>query len=102
MSVSSLTASDRAASLPELIASGWTITPDRDAISKKYKFKDFIDAFSFMTKSAFFAEKMNHHPEWSNIYNTVDVVLSTHDCGGLSNLDVFLARLMDNEYDKVK
>jgi 4a-hydroxytetrahydrobiopterin dehydratase len=60
-----------------------------------FKFENFIDAFGFMSKAALVAEKMDHHPEWFNVYNRVDVTLSTHDCGGLSSLDVELASKMD-------
>lgn len=74
---------------------GWKLLSDRDAIKKTYKFDNFIDAFSFMTRCALIAEKMNHHPEWFNCYSTVDVTLSTHDCKGLSNLDIQLAKEMD-------
>jgi 4a-hydroxytetrahydrobiopterin dehydratase len=74
---------------------GWSETPGRDAIAKKFVFKDFSAAFGFMTRAALAAEKMDHHPEWSNVYKTVDVTLSTHDAGGLTDLDVALAEAMD-------
>ena len=79
----------------ELIASGWKMAEDRDAIVKTYRFKTFVDAFGWMTRVAIWAEKMGHHPEWFNVYNQVDVVLTTHDTGGLSALDFKLARKMD-------
>ena len=75
--------------------SGWTAAPSRDAIRKKYQFKDFREAFAFMTKVAEFADKTDHHPEWSNVYNRVDVELTTHDSGGVTELDVQLALFMD-------
>ena len=68
---------------------------DRDAIFKQFKFKSFVDAFSWMTAAAIYAEKMNHHPEWSNVYNRVEVTLTTHDVDGLSILDITLAQKMD-------
>lgn len=64
-------------------------------IHQTFKFKDFIAAFSFMTKVAIVAEKMNHHPEWSNVYNTVNITLTTHDSGGITNLDLELAKKID-------
>lgn len=74
---------------------GWSETAGRDAISKKFVFKDFNQAFGFMTRAALVAEKMDHHPEWSNVYKTVEVTLSTHDAGGLTELDIKLAETMD-------
>jgi 4a-hydroxytetrahydrobiopterin dehydratase len=74
---------------------GWTETPGRDAIAKTYKFKNFSEAFAFMTRVALKAEQMDHHPEWSNVYNTVEVVLTTHDANGLTQRDIDLARAMD-------
>jgi 4a-hydroxytetrahydrobiopterin dehydratase len=75
--------------------SGWSAADGRDAITKSYKFKDFNEAFGFMTRVALAAEKLDHHPEWSNVYNRVDVTLATHDAGGVTALDVALARMMD-------
>ncbi|MBE9554214.1 MAG: 4a-hydroxytetrahydrobiopterin dehydratase [Proteobacteria bacterium] len=83
----------RRAALAEL--TGWTALEGRDAISRSYKFKTFNEAFGFMTRVALKAERMNHHPEWFNVYNRVEVTLITHDCGGLSALDVTLAKFMD-------
>jgi 4a-hydroxytetrahydrobiopterin dehydratase len=74
---------------------GWSEVPGRDAIARKFTFKDFNEAFGFMARAALVAEKMDHHPEWSNVYKTVDVTLSTHDAGGLTELDVKLAEAMD-------
>jgi 4a-hydroxytetrahydrobiopterin dehydratase len=74
---------------------GWSEMPDRDAITKKFVFRNFNEAFGFMTRAALVAEKMDHHPEWLNVYKTVDVTLSTHDAGGLTELDVKLAAAMD-------
>lgn len=74
---------------------GWSDVPGRDAITKKFTFKDFTEAFGFMTRVALTAEKMDHHPEWFNVYKTVEVTLSTHDAGGVTDLDVKLAEAMD-------
>lgn len=90
-----LTEAERKAALPALGESGWGAVPDRDAIRKIWKFKGFSEAWGFMSRVALAAEKGNHHPEWSNVYNVVDVTLSTHDCHGLSALDIDLARKMD-------
>ena len=81
--------------LPILGATGWGAVPGRDALRKIWKFKNFSEAWGFMTRAALVAEKINHHPEWSNVYNVVDVTLSTHDCHGLSQLDIDLALKMD-------
>jgi 4a-hydroxytetrahydrobiopterin dehydratase len=74
---------------------GWSEVPGRDAITKKFVFGDFNQAFGFMSRAALVAEKMDHHPEWFNVYNTVEVTLSTHDVGGLTDRDVKLAEAMD-------
>ncbi|HML08217.1 MAG TPA: 4a-hydroxytetrahydrobiopterin dehydratase [Xanthobacteraceae bacterium] len=74
---------------------GWSEVAGRDAISKKFVFADFNAAFGFMARVALVAEKLDHHPEWSNVYRTVEVTLSTHDAGGLTELDVRLADAMD-------
>ena len=74
---------------------GWSDVDGRDAIRKKFVFADFNAAFGFMTRAALVAEKMDHHPEWSNVYKTVEVTLSTHDAGGLTELDVKLAEAVD-------
>ena len=78
-----------------LLANGWALTEGRDALEKTFTFANFIDAFGWMTRAAIVAEKMNHHPEWFNVYKTVRVTLTTHDAGGLSDLDVTLAKAMD-------
>ncbi len=75
--------------------SGWTPTPGRDAIQKTFRFKDFKQAFAFMTRVALKAEQMDHHPEWFNVYNRVEVTLATHDAGGVTGLDVALAKYCD-------
>ncbi|WNK00394.1 4a-hydroxytetrahydrobiopterin dehydratase [Thalassospiraceae bacterium LMO-JJ14] len=73
----------------------WTEVEGRDAIQRTFKFKNFNQAFGFMSRVAMQAEKMDHHPEWFNVYATVEVTLSTHDAGGLTELDVKLAKFMD-------
>ncbi len=88
-----LTHPERAAALVQL--PGWHPVHGRDAILKKFKYKDFSEAFAFMTRAALVAEKLDHHPEWSNIYNKVDVILSTHDAGGLTALDIKLAEALN-------
>ena len=82
--------------LNPLLATGWEVVEGRDAIAKTFVFDNFVDAFGWMTRAAFWAEKWNHHPEWRNAYKTVDVVLTTHDVEGLSALDAKLARKMDS------
>jgi 4a-hydroxytetrahydrobiopterin dehydratase len=74
---------------------GWSEVDGRDAIAKTFTFKDFNQAFGFMTRAALVAEKMDHHPEWFNVYKTVQVTLATHDAGGVTELDVKLAETMD-------
>src|SRR5947209_686079 len=88
-----LAAKPRKAALAKL--RGWHEVKDRDAITKKFVFADFNEAFGFMTRVALVAEKMEHHPEWFNVYKTVEVTLSTHDAGGLTALDVQLAEAME-------
>ena len=88
-----LTGSSRSEALAKL--SGWSDVPGRDAIRKAFEFKDFNQAFGFMTRAALIAEKMDHHPEWSNVYKKVDVTLSTHDAGGVTELDIKLATEMN-------
>ncbi|MBO6789209.1 MAG: 4a-hydroxytetrahydrobiopterin dehydratase [Dinoroseobacter sp.] len=81
--------------LDRLMKQGWSMVEGRDAIQKTFLFTNFVEAFGFMTQVAIIAEKMNHHPEWSNVYRTVEVTLTTHDANGLSDLDIALARKMD-------
>ncbi len=77
------------------VLDGWRVVDGRDAIEKSFKFGDFKQAMAFMVRVALKAEHMNHHPEWCNVYNRVDVTLATHDAGGVTALDVELARFMD-------
>ena len=93
--VERLTADERTESLPALGAGGWGALPERDAIRKIWKFRNFSEAWGFMSRAALVAEKINHHPEWTNVYNVVDVTLTTHACDGLSALDIDLARRLD-------
>jgi len=88
-----LTAEARKTALAKL--DGWSEVAGRDAIMKKFVFKDFSEAFGFMTRAALMAEKMDHHPEWFNVYKTVEVTLSTHDAGGVTERDIKLAEAMD-------
>src|SRR5262245_65387822 len=91
--VEKLTADARKAALGKL--PGWSEVKDRDAITKTFVFRDFNEAFGFMTRAALIAEKLDHHPEWFNVYKTVTVTLSTHDAGGLTERDVKLAEAMN-------
>jgi 4a-hydroxytetrahydrobiopterin dehydratase len=75
--------------------SGWTETTGREAIERTFVFKDFNEAFGFMSRVALIAEKNDHHPEWRNVYKTVEVVLATHDAGGVTGLDIELAKAMN-------
>jgi 4a-hydroxytetrahydrobiopterin dehydratase len=84
----------RQAALAKL--NGWVLAPDRDAIMKTFRFRDFNAAFAFMTQSALLAEKLDHHPEWFNVYNRVEVTLSTHDAGGLTDKDIAMAMAMNS------
>ncbi|XP_040907721.1 pterin-4-alpha-carbinolamine dehydratase 2-like [Toxotes jaculatrix] len=79
----------------ELRSTGWMEVEDRDAIFKELHFKTFNQAFGFMSRVALQAEKMNHHPEWFNVYNKVQITLTTHDCGGLSKRDIKMAKFID-------
>ncbi len=74
---------------------GWRAADDRDALVKSYRFRDFNAAFGFMSRVALMAEKLDHHPEWSNVYNRVEVLLTTHDADGVTELDVRMAEFMD-------
>ena len=76
---------------------GWMIVKDGGSITKTFKFKSFVKAFGWMTSMALYAEKKNHHPEWSNVYNTVVVTLTTHDSGGITSLDIDFAKKMNEK-----
>lgn len=91
-----LDGADREAAMNYFSQNGWSMVANRDAISKTFNFNDFIGSWGFMSQVAIKAEKMDHHPEWFNVYNKVDVVLSTHDCSGLSQRDVTLAKFIDD------
>jgi 4a-hydroxytetrahydrobiopterin dehydratase len=95
MDAHKLEGTDREHALEALTGHGWTLVEGRDAITKRFAFGDFNEAFGWMTRVALVAEHMNHHPEWFNVYKTVEVTLTTHDVGGISNLDVALASKMD-------
>lgn len=90
-----LTDTQRRDLIDPLLATGWAMVDGRDAIQKTYVFRNFIDAFGFMTQTAIWAEKLDHHPEWSNVYKTVNVTLITHTVDGLSVLDAKLGAKMD-------
>jgi 4a-hydroxytetrahydrobiopterin dehydratase len=91
--IAKLTEAERNTVLPTL--DGWTHEPKRDGIAKQFRFDSFVEAFGFMAKVALLAEKADHHPEWSNVYNKVDILLTTHDAGGLSRRDIDLAKAID-------
>lgn len=91
--IEALNETDRAEALADLPE--WDHDEARDAITRRIVFADFIEAFGFMTQVALIAERMNHHPEWSNVYNRVDVLLTTHDAGGLSGRDIDMAQAID-------
>jgi 4a-hydroxytetrahydrobiopterin dehydratase len=91
--VERLSAEARKAALKGL--AGWSETPGREAIARTFTFKDFNEAFGFMTRAALVAEKRDHHPEWKNVYKTVEVVLATHDADGVTTRDIELAKAMD-------
>lgn len=84
------------AQIATLTAAGWSLSDDKTAASKGYQFKDFTEAFAFMTRCALYAEKWDHHPDWQNTYNSVNVTLTTHDAGGLTERDLKLATKMDD------
>ncbi len=88
-----LSADERDALIPSL--HGWIHDPERDALTRQFKFDTFVEAFGFMTRVALLAEKADHHPEWSNVYNKVDILLTTHDADGLSMRDIELAKAID-------
>ena len=91
--VEQLTPEERAAALDRL--GEWDVDDSRDGIVRQFIFKDFSEAFAFMTRVALYAEKADHHPEWFNVYNRVDILLTTHDCQGLSARDLKLAKAID-------
>ena len=93
MAVPQLTAAERADALAELL--DWNLRGDGLAIEREFKFKDFSQAWAFMARVALLAEKHDHHPEWSNVYNRVAITLTTHDAGGLSERDARMARAID-------
>ncbi len=93
MAIPRLTDQERTAALTEL--TGWALREDGLAIARDFKFGSFSEAFAFMTRVALEAEKADHHPEWSNVYNRVHVTLTTHDAGGLSQCDVKMAKAID-------
>jgi 4a-hydroxytetrahydrobiopterin dehydratase len=86
---------DERSVLDPLFAAGWVLESDRDAITKTFTFRNFVEAFGFMTRVALWAEKLNHHPEWFNVYRKVTITLTTHDVDGLSELDVMLAQKIE-------
>ncbi|MEM9709239.1 MAG: 4a-hydroxytetrahydrobiopterin dehydratase [Pseudomonadota bacterium] len=94
-----LTVAARDEGLQTLLDGGWSHDPERDAVFKEYRFANFVTAWGFMSQAAIRAEKMNHHPEWFNVYNRVEVTLTTHDASGLSELDLKLAQIMDKIAD---
>ena len=91
--IEKLSDAERNEALPAL--AGWTHDRARDAISKRFKFADFSEAFGFMTRVALAAEKADHHPEWSNVWNRVDILLTTHEAEGLTRRDIALAEKID-------
>ena len=93
MAIPKLTDMERSA-LPTTLPH-WTMDKERDAIRRTFSFKDFVEAFGFMSKVALLAERADHHPEWSNVYNRVEILLTTHDAGGLSRRDIALAEAID-------
>jgi 4a-hydroxytetrahydrobiopterin dehydratase len=93
MRVTKLDSAARATALTKL--AGWSHVADREAITKTFTFKDFSQAFGWMTRVAMVAEKLDHHPEWSNVYRTVEVTLATHDVSGVTSLDITLAEAMN-------
>jgi 4a-hydroxytetrahydrobiopterin dehydratase len=95
--IEQLTQEERAAALDVL--DEWEYDEARDAISRQFLFTDFSQAFAFMTRVAMLAEVMDHHPEWSNVWNRVDIVLTTHDAGGLSDRDVRMAQAIERLLD---
>ncbi|XP_054717731.1 probable pterin-4-alpha-carbinolamine dehydratase [Uloborus diversus] len=97
-----LSEEERKTKLDPLLSSGWTLVSGRDAIYKEFIFKNFNEAFGFMTRIAMQAEKMDHHPEWFNVYNKVQITLSSHDVSGLSDRDTRLANFIEKASEFVK
>jgi len=93
MAIPQLTDAERIDALSDL--PGWTMHQAKDAITRDFAFKDFSEAFAFMARVALLAEKFDHHPEWFNVYNKVEITLTTHDAGGLSERDIKMARAID-------
>lgn len=93
--IARLSESERQTELADLMTAGWALVEGRDAIRKEFRFRNFVEAFGFMTRAALWAEKWDHHPEWSNVWNRVDVILTTHDAEGLTARDIKLARKLD-------
>ncbi|WP_404710642.1 4a-hydroxytetrahydrobiopterin dehydratase [Sphingomonas sp. MMS24-J13] len=97
MPITGLSEAERADALDDL--ADWDYDEARDAITRRFVFTDFAEAFGFMTRVAIVADRVDHHPEWSNVYNRVDILLTTHDCGGLSARDIMLAQAIDSFVD---
>ncbi|XP_024935466.1 pterin-4-alpha-carbinolamine dehydratase [Cephus cinctus] len=97
-----LTAEERENDLKPILNNGWTVQPTRDAIYKEFIFGNFNQAFGFMSRVALQAEKMDHHPEWFNVYNKVQITLSSHDVNGLSKRDVKLANFIETAAKSVE
>ncbi|KAJ8925681.1 hypothetical protein NQ315_009528 [Exocentrus adspersus] len=97
-----LTPEERNTTLTAILNQGWTLVENRDAIYKEFLFKDFNQAFGFMSRVALLSEKMDHHPEWFNVYNKVQVTLSSHDVSGLSGRDLKLANFMEDVAKSIK
>jgi 4a-hydroxytetrahydrobiopterin dehydratase len=95
MTITKLTAAERQSLLQPLLTMNWSMVDGRDAIQRRFQFKNFNEAFGFMTRIALYADKADHHPEWFNVYNRVDITWSTHDCQGLSRRDVNAAQFCD-------
>ena len=93
MAIAELTETERTAALAQL--TGWSLAREGKAIERKFAFADFSEAFAFMTRVALLAEQHDHHPEWFNVYNRVEIALTTHDAGGLSTRDIAMANAID-------
>ncbi|GFY41376.1 probable pterin-4-alpha-carbinolamine dehydratase [Trichonephila inaurata madagascariensis] len=97
-----LTEEERSTKVSPLLNAGWSMVENRDAIYKEFLFKNFNEAFGFMSRISMQAEKMDHHPEWFNVYNKVQITLSSHDVSGLSNRDVRLANFIEKAFEPFK